>query len=68
MTSSKDVLRALKADGWVEVRQKGSHIRLKHPTKPGSVTVAHPYKDVPIGTLRAIENQSGVTLTKRSKQ
>lgn len=53
----------LKADGWELVHVKGSHHQFKHPTKPGKVTVPHPRKDFPIGTLKSIEKQSGVTLT-----
>jgi predicted RNA binding protein YcfA (HicA-like mRNA interferase family) len=26
------------------------------------VTVPHPKKDIPLGTLRSIENQAGITL------
>ncbi|WP_370527630.1 type II toxin-antitoxin system HicA family toxin, partial [Duncaniella muris] len=33
------VLKVLLADGWMIVRQKGSHRQLKHPTKPGTVTL-----------------------------
>ncbi len=49
------VISALKEDGWVQVAQKGSHVQFKHPTKDGRVTVPHPKKDIPIGTLRSIE-------------
>jgi len=59
---SPDIIRALISDGWVQVGQKGSHVQFKHPIKPGRVTVLHPKKDVPIGTLRSIEKQSGVKL------
>ena len=59
---SRSVIAALKADGWAQVAQKGSHIQLKHPTKPGRVTVVHPKKDIPIGTLRSIEKQAGLKL------
>ena len=62
MINSKEVLRRLKADGWEVVRVKGSHHQLSHPTKPGIVTVKHPAKDYPIGTLKSIERQSGVSL------
>ncbi|ADY56937.1 YcfA family protein [Syntrophobotulus glycolicus DSM 8271] len=36
-----ELLRILHNDGWkeVEARTEGSHIQLKHPTKPGKVTV-----------------------------
>jgi len=59
---SADIIRALQADGWYEVAQKGSHKQFKHPTKKGRVTVPHPVKDMPIGTLRSIEKLSGVSL------
>jgi predicted RNA binding protein YcfA (HicA-like mRNA interferase family) len=59
---SRDVLRALKSDGWEEVAQKGSHVQLKHPSKPGRVTVPHPKRDLPIGTLKSIEKQAGIKL------
>jgi len=59
---SREVLVALKADGWREVAQRGSHVQLKHPTKAGRVTVPHPKRDLPIGTLRSVERQAGVKL------
>ena len=61
--SSDDVIAKIKADGWQLARVKGSHHHFKHATKPGIVTVPHPRKDIPIGTLKSIEKQSGVTLT-----
>ncbi|MGN6143928.1 MAG: type II toxin-antitoxin system HicA family toxin [Mesorhizobium sp.] len=59
---SRDVIRRLEADGWREVARKGSHKQFKHPTKAGRVTVPDPRRDIPIGTLRSIEKQSGVKL------
>jgi predicted RNA binding protein YcfA (HicA-like mRNA interferase family) len=32
-----DLLRILKNDGWYVVSQKGSHIRLAHPLKTGTI-------------------------------
>ena len=61
--SSTEVIRKIKAAGWVWVRTKGSHQHFKHPARPGIVTVPHPKKDIPLGTLKSIERQSGVTLT-----
>ena len=52
----------LKADGWFEVNQVGSHKQFKHPVKTGRVTVVHPNREVPIGTLRNIEKQAGIKL------
>lgn len=59
---SREVLKLLKADGWVEVAQKGSHLQLKHPSKPGRVTLPHPKRDLAIGTLASVERQSGLRL------
>ena len=59
---SKDVITALELDGWAKVGQKGSHVQFKHPTKKGRVTVPHPQKDIPIGTLRSIEKQAQLRL------
>lgn len=35
----KALLRIIKRDGWVPVRQKGGHLQFKHPTKKGKVTI-----------------------------
>jgi predicted RNA binding protein YcfA (HicA-like mRNA interferase family) len=63
---SRDVVAALNKDGWQQVAQKGSHVQFKHPAKAGRVTVPHPQRDIPIGTLRSIEKQSGLKLRERS--
>ncbi|MCO5130059.1 MAG: type II toxin-antitoxin system HicA family toxin [Xanthobacteraceae bacterium] len=60
--NSRDIIKALIADGWRQVAQKGSHAQFKHPTKPGCVTVLHPKRDVPLGTLRSVEKQSDLRL------
>jgi predicted RNA binding protein YcfA (HicA-like mRNA interferase family) len=60
--NSRTVIAALLADGWFEVNQVGSHKQFRHPTKPGRVTVVHPSRDIPIGTLRGMEQQSGLKL------
>ncbi|WP_077961630.1 type II toxin-antitoxin system HicA family toxin [Ensifer adhaerens] len=59
---SGDIISELMADGWFEVDRRGSHVQFKHPTKPGRVTVPHPKRDIPIGTLKSIEKQSGLKL------
>jgi predicted RNA binding protein YcfA (HicA-like mRNA interferase family)/transcriptional regulator with XRE-family HTH domain/predicted RNase H-like HicB family nuclease len=61
--SSNEVIGLVKAAGWFLVRTKGSHSHYKHATIPGIVTVPHPKKDLPLGTIKAIEKQSGVKLT-----
>jgi len=60
--NSKDIIRVLKKAGWVQVAQKGSHIQFKHPDQKGRVTVPHPKKDMPPGTLASIEKQSGLKI------
>lgn len=53
--NSRAVIAALKTDGWFEASQAGSHVQFRHPTKPGRVTVPHPARVLPIGTLKSIE-------------
>jgi predicted RNA binding protein YcfA (HicA-like mRNA interferase family) len=60
--NSREIIRRLRADGWYEVAQGGSHKQFKHPTKPGRVTVPHPSRSIPIGTLKSIEKQAGIRL------
>jgi len=52
--------RRLKADGWVLVRTKGSHHQFRHASKTALVTVPHPKRDLPIGTVRSIFRQAGL--------
>ena len=60
--TSREVLKALRAAGFVVVDQKGSHVQLKKHGHPGRVTVPHPKPELPIGTIRSIERQSGTRL------
>jgi predicted RNA binding protein YcfA (HicA-like mRNA interferase family) len=54
-------MRLLADDGWFQVRQRGSHRQLKHPTKPGLVTLAgKPGDDLAPGTLNSILKQAGL--------
>jgi len=58
--SSREVLKKLYDDGWYKVGQESSHLHLKHPTKKGKVTVTHPEKTVPMGTLKRLMSNTGV--------
>ncbi len=60
---SRDVIKELQKDGWYEVNQVGSHVQFKHPAKKGRVTVPHPNRDIPGGTLKSIEKQAGIKLS-----
>ena len=57
---SRELIRLLKADGWQLARVRGSHHQYRHPTKPGTVTVPHPKKDLGIGLVIAIRKQAGI--------
>jgi predicted RNA binding protein YcfA (HicA-like mRNA interferase family) len=59
---SREVLKLLKDDGWRVVRIKGDHHQLQHATKPGTVTVQHPKKELAKFVLHNIEKVSGVKL------
>jgi len=54
------LIRMLEDDGWYEVRVKGSHHTFKHPTKQLLITVPHPKKDLPIGTVNSILKNAGL--------
>ena len=60
--NSREIIAALTRAGWRQVAQKGSHVQFKHPDKSGRVTVPHPERDIPVGTLHSIERQSGLKL------
>ena len=52
--NSGKLIGMLRQDGWVHVATKGSHRQFRHPTKPGRVTVPHPDKDIPRGTVASM--------------
>ena len=58
----KDVVKMIEEDGWIQVRQKGSHRAYKHATKIGIVTIAYHRlsDDIPPGTLNSIFKQAGL--------
>jgi predicted RNA binding protein YcfA (HicA-like mRNA interferase family) len=57
----RDVIRWLEADGWRQVRMRGSHTQFHHPWKRGTVTVAgHPSVELPPRTLRSVLKQAGL--------
>lgn len=57
----RDVLKRLRADGWVLVRTRGSHRQLQHSDKRGTVTVAGGLnEDLNPKTLRSIWRQAAL--------
>ena len=61
---TKEIIKLIEEDGWIEVRQKGSHRQYKHRRKKGLVTIAA-YRlsdDIAIGTLKSIFKQAQIKL------
>jgi len=57
----RDVVKLIKANGWILVRQRGSHMQFKHPKKKGLVTIAGKANaDLAPGTLNSIFRQAGI--------
>ncbi|HJW86606.1 MAG TPA: type II toxin-antitoxin system HicA family toxin [Candidatus Brocadiaceae bacterium] len=57
----KELIALIEADGWLQVRQKGSHRQFHHISKSGTVTVSGKYSvDVPPGTLNSVLKQAGL--------
>jgi predicted RNA binding protein YcfA (HicA-like mRNA interferase family) len=52
--NSKDIIKMIEADGWQLIRTKGSHHHFKHPVKKGLVTIPHPKRTLPKGTVASI--------------
>jgi len=63
---SSELLRIMKKDDWFEIRQKGSHIIMKHPTKPNVITIPfHASKEMKKGTLQSILKLAEIKTSKR---
>lgn len=61
-----DLFKLLRKNGWIEIRQKGSHVIMQHPANPKQLTV--PYlsgKEVKKGLLQAILKQAEIKTEKR---
>ena len=60
--SGREILKILDNHGFSIVGQKGSHIRLKKITPEKIYIVVVPqHKEIPIGTLKSIIRQSGLS-------
>ena len=59
--SGREVVHVLERLGFVQVRQRGSHVVMKKPTPEGSVGCVVPlHGEVAIGTLHSILKQAKV--------
>lgn len=62
--SGKDVCDILMKNGFVQVRQRGSHIIMQKQMKDSTTTVPVPiHKELKLGTLRSIIRQSKLSKT-----
>lgn len=61
MLSGREVCAILARHGFIEVRQRGSHIVMQKRLPDTTITVPVPnHKEIRIGTLQSIVRQSGV--------
>ncbi len=57
---SSTIINTLEANGWTCVRTKGDHRYYRKKGVQRPTCVPHPVKDIPTGTLKAIERQTGI--------
>jgi len=55
------VVKVLIQNGFKQVSQKGSHVKFSKDSRK-VIVPKHGKKDIPIGTLKSIEKQSGIKL------
>lgn len=61
--SGDEAIRALERLGFVQVRQRGSHVILAKPTRGGKIGCVVPrHRELAIGTLRGILKQANLTI------
>ncbi|MEO5984029.1 MAG: type II toxin-antitoxin system HicA family toxin [Ferruginibacter sp.] len=60
--SGKEVCKILSSNGFVKMRQKGSHIVMQKRDNNSTITVPVPnHSEIRIGTLQSIIRQSGIS-------
>ena len=58
----REVKRRLEAAGFAEVSSKGSHVKFAKVTQLGTYTAVVPHhREVPVGTIRSILKQAGIS-------
>lgn len=60
---TRDVIKILEANNFKAKRQSGTHLIMRNTGKITVVPLHH--KEIPIGTLKSIEKQSGVNLREK---
>lgn len=59
--SSKKVIKVLEKIGFAQVRQKGSHLFMRHPDGRTTLITVHPGEDIGKGMIRKIINDARLT-------
>jgi predicted RNA binding protein YcfA (HicA-like mRNA interferase family) len=59
VVSGEQLIGALQKAGWAVVRQRGSHVRLKHPDRVTALVVPL-HRDLKRGTLAGILRDAGM--------
>ncbi len=60
--SGDEAIRSLQRLGFIQFRQRGSHITLKKTTANGDTGCVVPlHRELAVGTLRSILRQAGIT-------
>jgi predicted RNA binding protein YcfA (HicA-like mRNA interferase family) len=60
VVSGAGLIKALEHEGWQVARQRGSHVRLKHPRRTRPLTVPL-HKEIRRKTLAGILKDAGIT-------
>jgi predicted RNA binding protein YcfA (HicA-like mRNA interferase family) len=56
-----ELLRLLLKDGWMIVSAKGSHLKMRHPTKPGVIIFPdHGSKEIGKGLEKKLRKDAGL--------
>jgi predicted RNA binding protein YcfA (HicA-like mRNA interferase family) len=61
---SIEVIRVLNEHGWVHDRTRGSHHIFTDPKTGRIAVVPHPKRDLPIGTVKKLERDTGLKFLK----
>ena len=62
--SSKELLKILLSDGWYIVRQRGSHMMMRHPVKSTQLVIPmYSSKDLGKGLLHSILKRAQISLS-----
>ncbi len=58
---AKKVIKALEKIGFQHIRQKGSHLFMRHPDGRTTLITVHPGEDIGKGMIRKIINDAKIT-------